>query len=39
VFDSTPHGSAHASTLTSQILTPFNDICEVVTFGVEWYAY
>jgi hypothetical protein len=34
-----PHGLAHASTFTSQRLTPFNDHCEVVTFGVEWYEH
>jgi hypothetical protein len=39
VFNSTPHGLAHASTLTSQGLTPFNDLCEVVTFGVERYEH
>jgi hypothetical protein len=39
VFNSTPHGTTHASTLTSQILTPFNDLCEVVTFGVEQYEH
>ncbi len=39
VFNSTPHGLINVSTLTSQILTSFNDLCEVVTFGVERYEH
>jgi hypothetical protein len=39
VLNSTPHGVVHVSTLTSQILTPFNDLCEIATFGVEQYEH
>jgi hypothetical protein len=39
VLNSISHGSSHASTPPSQKLTPFNDLCEVATFGVEQYKH
>ncbi len=39
MFNSTPHGLVRVSTLTFQIWTPFNDLCEVVTFGVERFEH